>query len=135
LSTLTIGNAETQNVAALPTIGDDVVLGVKGIAIVSWNADAFGTVKSRLRSSTTNNDTGTNRFTFSTYQLYSSAGILLTDPATGARWTESGVNAVQFGVIEGESTDKSRVTFIGVAVAYGPKSGNRRRRVICGAAA
>lgn len=68
-------------------------------ALVRWreNSSATSAAKIRIRSSATNSDNSTRNIG-ATYE--DNHKILATDPNTSTAWTESGINAVEIGVVE-----------------------------------
>lgn len=123
VSTLNTAHADTWHLASAATYGigaSDTIVTAKAIAIARRDGTVGGTVKSRIRQSSTTLDSANNG-TGATYGL--TAKLTDTDPATGVAWTPSGLDSVQVGVVEGETTDKSRVTLGGLMVFYTPAAG------------
>lgn len=116
----TSSHAETEAMTNTSSAGiSGTINSVKAMCIVKRDGASNGAIKQRRRSGATDNDLGLLGTTAS-YVLCSS--FRDTDFATGIAWTLSGIDGVEIGVVE-QSTNKSRLTFVGLAVDYTPSSG------------
>jgi hypothetical protein len=95
----TINNAATYTMQSTGTIGaSGTVNAVKNfIACENSVVASAGSVKSRLRSSTTDSDTTTALGMNPAFQTIQK--LFVTDPATGSAWTLGGVDGAQVGVL------------------------------------
>lgn len=96
LSTSTAGARDTHALGDLPTLTDMVIAGVQ--QCVSARKDDAGTreVKGLLTSGATTQAGSVTHALTTSYRYYRQ--VTETDPATGASWTETGVNALEAGV-------------------------------------
>jgi len=127
LSTLTVGQAYTAALQSSADAGISVIsiFAVRAIAICTRDGAANSTIRLRLRSTTTDSDTASDRAIGA--GVSATTKIYPTDPATAAAWTESGLNGCEVGAIERETTDKTRLLAAYLMVDYVPLStaGNR----------
>lgn len=113
LSSAVVDEAETETFT-IPTCG--TIHGVVGIMEEKRDGGVNGSIKQRLRSGTTTSDTATVLQSASTYDHRWSAGVYTQDPDTTAAWTQAGLDAVEFGAIEADATNKTRITALGLIV-------------------
>lgn len=106
LSTLGVGDAETQAVAS-PPVDFSTINGVRSVIVIKRDT-INGSIKVRLRSGSTNSDAGFAVSTTSSYACYNR--ISETDPATGSAWTDSALDTIESGIVEQSSTSRSRIT-------------------------
>lgn len=119
VSTLNIGDAETESLQDSGTVGiTGTVHVVKVVNSCIRDGAANGTLRTRLRSGSTNSDTAGAAIGVA-YEARSN--LSETDPATAAAWTVSALDSVESGAVESETTDKSRMTFTSVMVYYTPE--------------
>lgn len=84
---------------SMATVGfNGNVKAIKGVAFSRENTSVTSAVKIRVRSGGTDSDSSTFNGSNTTYNGQSR--LLLTDPATSAAWTTSGVNAIEVGPVE-----------------------------------
>lgn len=120
-STLTSDQAYTGALESAATAGISGTINcAEQIIGVKRSGSANGTIRMRLRSNTTDSDTGTNYGSTSTEVTL--GRIFATDPATSAAWTTSGLDGVEVGALERETTDKTRMYGAYLMVDFTPSS-------------
>ena len=115
-STLVAGDAETENLGAITSLGQincvqAFLIGERSLGV------ADGSIKVRVRSATTNSDSDAVASTTTT-TIY--ARLYETDPATGAAWLEAAVNALQTGGVEAGASNTTNMFLTGAIVDHGP---------------
>lgn len=107
-STLTSNEAYTAALESAASAGiSGTIKAAEQIIDVKRAGSANGTIRMRLRSNTTDSDTGTNYGSTSTEVTL--GRIFETDPATSSAWTTSGLDGVEVGALERETSDKTRM--------------------------
>ena len=115
LSTGTAGNAESETMADSSSASiTGTVNAVEVICQVKRDGASNGSIKTRMRSGTTNNDTNGGSSTSSYLARINQSA---TDPNTSAAWTTSGVDGVEGGMVE-NSANKTRLTSILLMVSF-----------------
>lgn len=105
VSTKTVNDASLVTLETTATAGiSGTVAGVKSVYYLQRNTEELqnGTFLLRCRNGTTNADSsnGTSTSTLAAYQL-----IHNTDPNTSAAWTTGGLDTVELGVVEKETSN------------------------------
>lgn len=123
LSTLVIDEAALFGLESAASAGiSGTINAVKSLCIIKRdNAEAAnGTVSVRLRSGGTNANTSD----IGVGSAYIDAGrVYETDPADAGAWTTADLDALEVGVVERETTNKTRVTLACVMVDFVPAAG------------
>jgi len=118
LSTLVINDATTVGLESAASAGiSGTVNSVKPFITHQRDGAANGTIKLRTRSGGTDSDAAT-------FNPLAGVGthciVHNTDPTDAAAWTLSKLDALEYGGVEGETTDRSRWQCGGVMVLYTP---------------
>lgn len=95
-SSQTIGHRDSYNMSNLSSISSQTIFGLQASIAALRVEEGYRTIAPSIRSSTTNSDG--NNYTLAQSLLYASS-VFETDPNTSTAWTESGVNAMEAGVI------------------------------------
>lgn len=116
VSTLAVGDASLVTLESTSSAGiSGTINAVKVVGTCKQDGAAAGTFKTRCRNGTTNSDSASMANT-SAYQ--SRGDMFATDPNTGAAWTTGGLDTAQAGVVENETTDKTRCTAVYMMVDW-----------------
>lgn len=121
---------ETLAVAFAPSPAASSILAVKPVVRVKQN-NTGGDINVRFRSGTTDTDLSAYTLTGSYVGL---SQVYETDPATSAAWTTAGVDGCEAGAVAIDTTNRARMTFAGISVAYveAASSGGAARLLLLG---
>jgi hypothetical protein len=121
-STLVDGEASTVSLESAASAGiTGTIHAVKAIAHVARAAASNSTMNLRLRSNTTNSDGADESITAATYSARQLVHVV--DPATAATWDLSALGSIEVGVVEAETTDRTRVSALRVMVLFTASQG------------
>lgn len=121
LSTLTDGQASTGSLESTSSAGISGTINfVKPVARVLRDGAANGTFNTRVRSGGSNSDSAD----IASVSAYRYIGhISATDPSTAVAWTTTGLDSAEAGVVEAETTDRTRCSTIYLMVDFVAASG------------
>lgn len=118
-TTASAGDVHLVGLVSCATAGvSGTINAVKAFARIRETTDVTTATRVRVRSSSTNNDTGTNNPGTSYVSRFN---LLTTDPATSAAWTTSALDSVEIGVKE-DNAVSTRCSTLALFVDFAPSS-------------
>ena len=121
VSTLSTSSAQTVTLESASSASiSGTINAVKGHVNAMRDGASNGSYRVRIRSGTTDSDGNIA----SAPGSYDARHLILnTDPADSLDWTTSDLDALEVGAVEGEITDKTRITQVAIMVDFVPSEG------------
>lgn len=123
VSTLTSGNRSQVTLQSPATVGiSGTIAAVKPMGYLVRDGAANGTFAMNLRSGGTDSDNAANKGSFLNYEACARSGtsVLVQNPVSAAAWTIADLTTLEIGVVEKETTDRTRCAWLGCYVLFVP---------------